>query len=189
MLETATTGASSPSPRGPNALEDWRTKQWLGWRLLVADARAGRELRPWALGSLAVALQDPRIRDAVLYSLVRGTPRSLPSAQLAVDSLDAILTPGGPAPVRDTIGPAETVLRATVACVGAEAASHALAVLAWAAWWSGDGARADVLSCQALDARPGTRLAALVQQAVQACLVPGWAARTTADDVDRRSFR
>ena len=52
--------------------------------------------------------------------------------------------------------------------------ADAVAVMAWAAWWEGDGAQGLDLSGLALDALPGHPLAALVRDALRVGTAPGW---------------
>lgn len=174
-------------PSAPGARTEWREARWRGWVRLVSLAREGRELPPAELGVLAVAMADPYLRDGMLYSLVRRMPRTVPSPAMAVAVLDDVMTDGGPRPRTERVGPAETVLRAAAACLGAGSAAHPLAALAWLAWWSGDGARADVLCEQVLAASPGNRLARLVRQALDGHVAPGWTAAV--GSVRRRSIR
>ena len=54
------------------------------------------------------------------------------------------------------------------------AGAPALGLLAFLAWWSSDGARADVLAHQALAEEPGHHLAALVVRALDAAAPPPW---------------
>ncbi len=164
-------------------MAEWREAERRRWVRLVALARAGSPLPEAELGRLAVGLEDNAVRDGVLCSFVRELPR-LPDPAAAAQTLDLAMLPGGPPPERDRVEPASAVLRALVACTPQRSGALALGLLAWVAWWCADGARADVLAQQALRARPGTRLAELVDRALAAHLPPGWA-RSTAEDAAR----
>lgn len=166
-------------------MEEWREAEWRRWGRLVALARAGAHLPAAELGRLAVGLEDNTVRDGVLCSFVRELPR-LPDAPLAAATLDLAMLAGGPSPDHDRVEPASVVLRGVVACTPQRSGALALGLLAWVSWWCADGARADVLAQQALRARPGTRLAELVDQALAARLPPGWARGAAADEPGAR---
>lgn len=154
----------------------WRQEEWQGWRRLLERATDGRRLPAAALGRLAVALEDPSVRDGALSCFLGPAPVHVPSAARAVSVLDRAMQPGGPRPDPTYLEPATTVLRAVAAAVPAPTGARAVALLAWAAWWGGNGAQADVLVAQALDSGRRPRLAELVEQALVHRLPPGWAA-------------
>jgi hypothetical protein len=52
-----------------------------------------------------------------------------------------------------------------------------LAVLAWAAWWSGNGVRARGLVTRALEADPDYSLTRLVENLIDALVPPPWTSR------------
>ncbi|HLT84881.1 MAG TPA: DUF4192 domain-containing protein [Phototrophicaceae bacterium] len=155
-------------------MEDWRLGEWRHWARLVATARAGGDLAAAGLGRLAVALEDNAVRDGVLCSAICEPPERVPDVDLVVQTLDLAMLPGGPSPDPRRVDAVTAVLRALVACVPARTGGQALGLLAWIAWWTADGARADVLAAQALRARPRTRLAELVDQALTHRVPPGW---------------
>lgn len=65
----------------------------------------------------------------------------------------------------------DLILRAATHASGVPAA-QAYAVAALLAWWTGDGARADVAATAAHRADPGNQLAALVATALRLALPP-----------------
>ncbi|WP_298806618.1 DUF4192 family protein [uncultured Pseudokineococcus sp.] len=137
---------------------------------------------PALLGRLAAALRDPWLRDALLVSLVPGAG-DLPE-QLVLTGPDeraeALLEtvvgdPGGARePDPALLEPTCAVLAAVVRHLPGAAGADALAALAWAAWWSGDGARAVSCAERALEARAGTPMAELVLDLVDAGAAPAW---------------
>ncbi|QDB79453.1 DUF4192 family protein [Georgenia wutianyii] len=159
---------------GQEEMVAWRTGEWRRWHRLLVLARQEAQLPAPELGRLAVGLEDHAVRDGVLCSVIRPAPPEVPGPGLVARTLDLAMLPGGPPPEPARLEAAGTVLRAVVSCVPSSSAALALGLLAWMAWWSADGARADVLAQQALRARPGTRLAELVVDALDARLAPGW---------------
>ena len=164
------------SPNTAGELTAWRAEEWQCWRRLLERAARGRQLPAAGLGRLAVALEDPSVRDGVLSCFLGPAPEQLPTAAWAVSDLDQAMRPGGPPPDPAHVDPVTTVLRATVAAVPAPTGARAVALLAWAAWWCGNGAQADVLVAQALGSGRRPRLAELVEQVLVHRLPPGWAA-------------
>ncbi|MEJ5888146.1 DUF4192 family protein [Pseudokineococcus marinus] len=146
---------------------------------------------PALLGRLAAALRDPWVRDALLVSLVPGAG-DLPE-QLVLTGPDeraeALLEtvvgePGGARePDPALLEPTCAVLAAVVRHLPGAAGADALAALAWAAWWSGDGARAVSCAERALEARAGTPMAELVLDLVDAGAAPAWVRARRAAEV------
>lgn len=163
-------------------ITQWRRDERRRWERLVALAGRGASLPAAELGRLAAALEDNLVRDGVLCSLVRPLPPGPPDATAVHATLDLALLPGGPPPDPERLEPATTVLRALAATAPRHPAALALALLAWAAWWEADGARADVLARQALSERPRARLAQLVVQTLEARVPPGWVQDTVRED-------
>ena len=171
----AALGRPGAAPRaGQEEMAAWRAGEWNRWHRLLVLARREAQLPAAELGRLAVALEDHAVRDGVLCSVIRPALPEVPGPELVARTLDLAMLPGGPPPEPALVEAAGTVLRAVVSCVPSPSAALALGLLAWTAWWSADGARADVLAQQALRARPGTRLAELVVDALDARLAPGW---------------
>ena len=83
--------------------------------------------------------------------------------------------PGGTAPESAVLRAARLALEHVVAHAPVEGRTPALTVLAWLAWWGGDGARAAVLVNQALEGDSGYRLALLLDHALTHGIPPGWA--------------
>jgi len=155
------------------SLEAWRD----GW----SRSRAGDVSRAVDHGRLAAAIEDVRTRDAVLLSLIPDTA-DLPERSLsdgADDEVGAALAllmdpQTGVPPRRDEVETARRVLEGVVAHAPRRSGAPALTLLALLAWWEGDGARAAILLVRAERCEPGYRLAALLQQAVDVGMPPGW---------------
>ena len=138
-----------------------------------------------AAAQVLVALAHPWARDAVLLTCVPGA-QDVPD-RLAVEGPDELVHAlmdgvfGSPdvAPIR----PDEVLLERACAAL-AEVARYArssrradpLAVMAWAAWWSGDGALAGDLVDLALESSPDHALCGLVQASVRSGMAPAWVA-------------
>ncbi len=163
------------------AMVEWREDERRRWERLVALAVRGAVLPANELGLLAAALEDNTVRDSVLCSVIHPLSGRVLDRVRTEQVLDLAMLPGGPPPDQDRVEPAAAVLRALAACAPRRSGALALGLLAWIAWWCADGARADVLAQQALRARPRTRLAELVDQALAARLPPGWV-RTASGD-------
>ncbi len=154
----------------PAALERWRAA--VSRRLRAVPAG---EPPPADVAWLVPALADLRFRDAVLASLMQG-------ADDVADDLAAGRVVG-PAPLdrAEARGPDRRVLeasRALLAAVARGAApgcrADALALLAWASWWQGRGARARLLVALALTDQPGHRFALLVDALLLRGVRPAW---------------
>jgi hypothetical protein len=151
---------------------------WDHCRLLV---REGREPGPDVLGRVLVALEDAALRDEMMLRLVAESDRQGPVEPRRV--LHQLFMPGGIAPDQDVVLSARRVLESVVAHAEDRRSAPALAVLAWLAWWEGEGARAGVLVEQCLAAHPGYRLAQLLRDALARGIAPGWAHHAAEEDV------
>lgn len=145
-------------------------------------------LAPAALGRLAAALADVPVRDAVLLWCVPGhddAARSTAVGEAGPDLEDAtaaaiasvVDADRAAAPDADRAAAAVAVLEAVAAHAPRRLAAPALTLLAFLAWWSGDGGRAGYRLDAALAAEPGHRLARLLDAALRAGLPPGWLRR------------
>ena len=136
------------------------------------DASLGAPVAPATAGRLLAALEDPRVRDAVLAATLAGGD-VLARDLLQVGAVDLVLTVA-PLPERAAMVAADRLACAVAAHAPDGAAAPALGVLAYLCWWDAAGARADVLAGQALREQPGHRLAVLVRQALDAAVPPPW---------------
>ena len=150
----------------------WTRRGLANWADLLRRAAAGRDLPAGALGRLLAGLEDVLLRDAVILEIVRAGGAA---AERDSVTLVAVFGSGGPTPDRSAVASARAVLEAVVAHAAVSRGGPPLAVLAWLAWWTGDGARARVLVEQCLGVDPGYSLAGLMGEILDAGLPPGWA--------------
>ncbi|MEE6281171.1 DUF4192 domain-containing protein [Georgenia sunbinii] len=155
-------------------LAAWRRSQHHLWRRMVARTSEGKGVSAGELGRLLAGLEDVQLRDAAMCVALAPGPAWLPTMREIDHAFAGAMGPGGSPPDAQRVDPVAAVLRHAAASVGGVAAAPALGMLGWLAWWSGDSARADVLSDQCLAVAPDHRLARLVQQAVANHLPPGW---------------
>ncbi|MFH5823027.1 DUF4192 domain-containing protein [Georgenia sp. AZ-5] len=157
-----------------------RRQERPGARRLDASGRWDRALGaaearvpgPAVLGGLLDSLADRVVRDAVLARTLDGGSRPVRhylDARQVARAFDA----AGP-PVPGAVEPAMALAGAVAAHAPDGGAAPALGMLAFLAWWSADGARADVLARQALDEEPGYALAELVVTALLQGMPPPW---------------
>ncbi|WP_278234645.1 DUF4192 domain-containing protein [Isoptericola sp. AK164] len=190
--------ACRPTTGDDDGARGWRDEAWAAWRaaLRQVDDPAGpapTPLGPALLGRVGAGLADRRVRDAALLSLV---PHGDDAAGAALEGLedeartaraisavvdaDRAVAPD-PAPVRRGCA----VLEQVVAHVPRRLQVAPLTLLAFLAWWQGDGPRAARRVEDALDADADYRLARLVQGVVVAGLPPGWVRAEQAADGSR----
>jgi Domain of unknown function (DUF4192) len=170
-------GAATGCSDGPTrlaALRRWRA-------LLHGDEGAGLRVPTAAdVAGVVVALQDHLVRDAVLLTLVPGSgtvPDELVATGVPVPGsaaavlFDALLAAP---PEEDLLWRGERLLALVARAAPAGRRGDALAVLAWASWWSEGGVRPRLLARLALDDDPTHRLASLVVGTLDAAVPPPW---------------
>lgn len=126
---------------------------------------------PADLGRLAVALADTVVRDAAVAAAVTDARAA---DLLNPREIGRALDRGGRP--REKLRLACRLAETVAAHAPHGAAAPALGLLAYLAWWSGDGARADVVARQALTEDPEHRLAHLVAATVGSGVPPPWVA-------------
>lgn len=142
---------------------------------------------PWTtaaetLGDLAVSLTDRHVRDAVLLLLV-GAPAAVVAAAAhgnategdASTALNVVLRDGGAPPPTDAQRWKDTLTQIATHTDPDTVSAPAWTLLAFTAWWDGDGARAHQAITRALNADPTHRLAELIHDLIAAHVAPGWA--------------
>lgn len=161
--------ASGPPSTGPGALEP----TWQQWRQALA---AGWD-EPVDGETLLQALSCLPFRDAVLLSLVPGSGTAAERVLSGQPGPDAEgLLDRQPDP--DLVERGRRLLAALARTAPPGRRAEPLAVLSWLSWWSGEGARARLLSERALSDQPGHRLAGLVAQLLARGVPPTWVDRT-----------
>lgn len=144
---------------------------WGRWQEMLA----GGPVEAHDAVGLAVALRDVRLRDAAMVSLVPGAGAVADEILAGGDPADWSLMGGRPEP--GLLDRGREILAAAARQAPPGERAEALAVLGWAAWWSGDGARARLLVGRALHDRSNHRLSLLVDGLLREGVPPPWAAR------------
>jgi hypothetical protein len=141
------------------------------WRELLdsPDSVSGKDLV-----DLCGALQDHGVRDSVLLTLVPGAG-TLPEEVLAGVDSSAITTVFQALPDPSLLERGRVILSAVARSAPPGSRADSLALLAWASWWSGRGARGRLLAERALADVPGHRLAVLVDRLLYLGVPPDWA--------------
>jgi hypothetical protein len=148
------------------------------WRALLAGRSGGEpqpDPQPADVAWLVPALADLRFRDAALASLLPGTADV--ADELAAGTVRGAAPLGGAEtvpPDRDVLEAGRALLSAVARGAPAGCRGEALAVLAWASWWQGSGARARLLAAMALEEQPAHRLALLVDEMLLRGVRPPW---------------
>ncbi len=173
---------------GTAALGAWRERGLAAFRAGLAAAAHGfpdGTRVPW--GRLEAALDDRRVRDAVLVACLTGDGLAEASVYGATTDPDVDARIG--AALRRVISAeeatlptpdaqvAERVLELVVAQGRREGGAPALTLLAWLAWWRGEGSRARMLLERALAHDEEYRLAVLLARMLEAGTGPGWTRR------------
>ncbi|MEJ2579755.1 MAG: DUF4192 family protein, partial [Kineosporiaceae bacterium] len=168
-------GPAPEARSGPGGEPGWggpadRTAALARWRELVV---AG-DPDPGPLPGLLDALVEPSVRDALLLCLVPGSGE-LPERVLAgADGMVDLAGVLSHRPDPDLAERGRRVLSAAARYAPAGRRADPLAVLAWLAWWRGNGTRGRLLAMRALADVPGHRLAVLVTQLLAEGVPPPW---------------
>ncbi|MBD8077582.1 DUF4192 domain-containing protein [Cellulosimicrobium arenosum] len=163
----------------------WRESSLGAWRAAVTQVGAtpGPTDLPGALvGRVLAGLECVPVRDAVLVSLVEATgelaDETVRGGDVDDGTADAIARVVDPVlgarPDQHVVETARRVLETAAGHAVRGRAAPALTLLAFVAWWEGDGGRASQRLREALAQDPRYRLALLLASAVDAGLPPGW---------------
>jgi hypothetical protein len=152
------------------------------WRELLARPDTAT---PADLARLGDVLRDRWLRDSILLTLspAAGTvPEEIlvggdPSAMDAVFDAD---------PDDELLERGRLLLSGVARSAPAGRRADALALLAWAAWWEGNGARGRLLAGRAMADDPGHRLARLVDGLLLHAVAPPWVERRRPSVTHRR---
>lgn len=169
----------------------WQLETWQLWEDAIAAQLRHLENQtaesptadPLLLGRLQAGLEDIRIRDAVMISNIPGIG-DLPARSVVSDareevgqSVDVILDPKvAVAPGIEATAVTELLTAIASHCAHARA-TPTLTLLAWIAWWKGNGPRGGVLIEKALQADPAYNMARLVERILELGMPPGWIKR------------
>jgi len=174
-------------------VETWRQRAFATWQnaleMVGQTPLSGqaKQLPPKVLGVLATALTDTTMRDAVLLSCLPGglvtaleVVQNTESAQHTASELLAGVVGGDDhelppiPPPQLHLRKATIVLEAVAAHANPRGKAGPLALLAFLAWWAGDGTRANTRARQALEAQPNYQLAVILAEAIESHLQPSW---------------
>lgn len=168
--------------RKVNDPDRWREESWSLWLDTLATAAHSETLLPApTAGKLIAALEDLRVRDAAVLSLIPGSEQAALGVlrgsddALVAAALSRVLEPAHAVRPDPTHSNAARVLCATL-CAYAPRKQRApmIALLAFMAWWDADATRTRDLCDQALSVDPGYTLAELLDATVRCHLEPGW---------------
>ncbi|HVN12834.1 MAG TPA: DUF4192 domain-containing protein [Kineosporiaceae bacterium] len=151
-------------------------ERWRGMVAALAGAPDGpREPDPADVAWLVPALEDTRLRDAALVSLLpRGARMADAIARGTVTGVPDLHESEEHPPAAEVFEAARVLLATVARGAPAGRRAEALALLAWMSWWQGVGARSRLLAALALHDRPGHRLAGLVDTLLLRGVPPSW---------------
>lgn len=129
------------------------------------------EPSPEDLGAVLAGLADPRVRDSAL--LWSGTGKLLGDA-VRDNMIDAVFS-GRLVPQRRRLRQADHALAVLEAHATDRWKAPVLTSRAWLAWWSGEGAKANILLERTMQIDPHYSLAQLLGTALAHGIPPGWA--------------
>jgi len=159
----------------------WRRGSLDRWRSAVEGVARGEFPTDPESGRIVAGLQDRRVRDAVLVSLIPGFAH-LASRVVVGDAdrevreaMKVLLAPdAGRPPDRGTVEPAWDLGAWLIARARVDARAPMLTLCALIAWWEGDEASCRSLVRRAHASKPGYRLASLLECTMLAGINPGW---------------
>lgn len=166
------------------ALTGWRRAGLAAWRGAMAGRSGswdGPDVTEPVAGVLLGAMTDRMVRDALLLDCVPGMRSAADQlvrgrvGETVARALDAVFAPRGDAvPDEERLDRADRLLQSLVRQADGGMRAAPLGLMAWSAWWSGDGGRGSVVVDLALAAEPGHRLALLISSVLDAGVAPGW---------------
>jgi hypothetical protein len=143
------------------------------WRELLQQPEAAA---PEDIAELTEVLRDRTLRDAMLLALSPHTG-DVPEAVLLGAEPPDLDEAFGAEPDADLLERGRVLLSAVARSAPPGRRADALALLAWSAWWAGQGTRGRLLAARALADEPGHRLALLVDRVLEGGVAPPWAER------------
>lgn len=179
----------------PADLADRRSRALARWSAALAGAPEALDAA--GLGHVLGAMADLTVRDAVILTAVPGGADGAaelvrrpadggagadwaaahPAVTSALDAAFGALVPGCiPVPPDDELADrVAALLRRLVRVAGGRRRARPLGVLAWLAWWRGDGVLADELVRRTLETDPDHSLGGLLRTALDRMVAPPWA--------------
>jgi hypothetical protein len=159
----------------------WRRRSFSMWQEALEGLCRDRLPTEAEAGRLIEALQDRRIRDAIVISFVPGSDEvALGVLEGNADgevskALRVLLSPSeGAPPLPAAVAPAWDLLGFLTAHARRRRRAPGLTLCAILAWWEGDSDCCRSLLGRAHEAEPGYRLAGLLECTVLAGIDPGW---------------
>jgi len=163
----------------------WRQKAFITWQNAVELTAQDKAIPPKVLGVLGAALTDTTMRDAVLLSCLPDgaitaneiIENAKAAHQTAADLMARVVGDDELVPIapdHQLIRNAAIVLEAVAAHATELRQPGPLTLLAFLAWWGGDGTRANARVRQALAITKDYQLASTLAAAIENRLLPGW---------------
>ena len=166
---------------GPDAVGLMRRESYCDWIAATAAVKAGVELSPTLAGRLAAACSDRWVRDCFLTWCTPGGPaiaeKFATASATPTDTelmLAAIAGPLSQNPAKSEASTGQRVLEAVLAHSSRNKSVDVLALLAFLAWWQGDGAGANIRCKAALEIDKTHTLTNLVARALLCGIPPAW---------------
>ncbi len=180
----------SSNPGDPDAGESKRLEWWYWWRDELARQCEASSEPDERIKIFWWVLDDVLLRDAVMLHAIGASAAECEALVRRIDGgpgwagWDHALTAAGRQLPGDTrVGVARSLLVSAARHARPGRRAPVLAMLAWVAWFEGNGVRARLLVQQALDDRPGYSLALIVEEILLAGAAPPWVAlRAVASD-------
>lgn len=162
------------------ARQEWRERRLSDFALELAAAERGdtRQDNAATWGRLGAMLDDPLLRDVILVWSLTGHRLPVGSPEV-MNTMEKMLIGNLHIPTTEHVRAIDEVVLQIVRHCARGRAGYALAMVAWMAWWRGEGARADVVLGQSLQEDSHCSLALLLRDILTAQIRPGWARPAT----------
>lgn len=153
---------------GEGTHDRWRTDLARTWETALSSTG---QPDPADCGRFLAGLEDVRIRDAIILAVMGDCTMT---ATLLHPAPAHPVAPAVRPPTLERMRRVTSLLESILTHAASAEAAPVWAVLAWCAWWNGDGARCDLLvaECEKID--PTYRLAGLLRRALTYRIPPTW---------------